>query len=220
MQPEAELGFLAFTFAQQPGLGVRGALMRRVAPPFAVKVHAGVTGVAVGRGLGSGLGLETLEAGPRVDERAVHREVRVAHPAGFAGQRDQAGEEEFGGAVLEQPVLVLTEGGGIPDGVQQVEVEEPAEEEVVIEGFDQQGFGADGVEGLQHLGFEQALGRDGGTPQFGIHLVEERGEVAQDFVYEDFDAPQRVVLRHAARGREQAQHIGLGIHLATHAVSD
>ena len=160
-------------------------------------------GVAVGRGLGSGLGLETLEAGPRVDERAIHGEVSVADPAVFAGQRDQAGEEEFGGAVLEQPVLVLAEGGGIPDGVQQVEVEEQAEEKIVVEGFDQQGFGADGVEGLQHLGFEQALGRDGGAPQFGIHLVEER-----------------VVLRPAARGREQAQHVGLGIHLATHAVSD
>jgi hypothetical protein len=119
--------------------------------------------------------------------------------------------------VLEQPVLVLAEGGVVPDGVEQVEVEEPAEEEVVIEGFDQQGFGADGVESLQNLGLEPAFGRDGGAAQLGIPLVEERGEAVQDFVHAGFDAAQRVVLGHAAR---QAPQVGLGIHLATHAVSD
>lgn len=116
--------------------------------------------------------------------------------------------------------MVLAEGGVVPHRVQQVEVEEPAEEEIVVEGLDQQGFGTNGVEGLQHLGLEQALGRDGGPAQLGIHLVEERREVAQDFVHEDFDAAQRVVLRHAALGREQAQHVGLRIYLATHANSD
>lgn len=138
----------------------------------------------------------------------------------FAGQAHDAREEEFGGAVLEQAVLVLAEGGVVPDGVQQVEVEEPAEEEMLVEGLDQQHFGTNGVEGLQQLGLKQAFGRDGGAAQLGIHLVEERGEVAQDFVHKDFDLAQRVVLGHAARGREQAGHLGLGIHLATHAVSD
>ncbi len=220
MQPAAELGFLAFAFAQQPGLAVRGAFVRRVAALFAVEVHAGVAGIAVGGRLGSGLGLETLEAGPRVDERAVHGEVGFAHPAVFAGQPHDARKEQFGGAVLEQAVLVLAEGGVVPHGVQQVQVEEPAEEQVVVERFDQQNFGADGVEGLQHFGLEQAFGREGGPAQLGIHLVAERREVAQDFVHEGFDLAQRVVLGHAARGRKQAQHVGLGIHLATHAVSD
>lgn len=122
----------------------------------------------------------------------------------FAGQAHDAREEEFGGAVLEQVVLVLAEGGVVPDGVQQVEVEEPAEEEMLVEGLDQQHFGTNGVEGLQQLGLKQAFGRDGGAAQLGIHLVEERGEVAQDFVHKDFDLAQRVVLGHAARGREQA----------------
>jgi hypothetical protein len=82
-------------------------------------------------GFGSGLGLEALEAGPRVNERAVHGEVGFAHPAVLASQPNDAREEEFGGAVLEAAALVLAEGGVVPDGGQQVEVEEPAEEEIV-----------------------------------------------------------------------------------------
>ena len=190
--------------------------MGGVAPLFAVEVHARVAGVAVGPVLRAFLGLEAFQAGPGVDQRAVHGEVRVADPAVFAGQLDDAGEEDLGRLVREEAVLVLAEGAVVPHGVEEVEVEEPAEQEIILLRLDQEGLAADGVKGLQHLGLEQAFGRDRRPAQLGMHLLEEGAEVGQRPVQQRLDAPQRVVLGHTPLGRDQAQHVRLGIDFSAH----
>jgi hypothetical protein len=49
--------------------------------------------------------------------------------------------------VGQQKVLVLGEGTVVPDRVHEVEVQEPAEEKVLLQRLDKKGFAADGVEG-------------------------------------------------------------------------
>ena len=54
----------------------------------------------------------------------------------------------------------------------------------------------------------------------GLHFPEERREVGQRPVHQRLDPPQRMVLRHPALGRDQAQHVRLGIDFSAHALSD
>jgi hypothetical protein len=65
----------------------------------------------------------------------------------FRGHLHHPGEEEFHGLVGQQKVLVLGEGTVVPDRVHEVEVQEPAEEKVLLQRLDKKGFAADGVEG-------------------------------------------------------------------------
>lgn len=132
VQPEAEPGFFPTAFAGELCLRIGRALVRGVAALLPVEVHAGVAGVAVLRVFRPGPGLEALQARPGVDQRAVHREVRVAGPAVLAGQSHHVGEEQLSRLVGQQPVLVLGEGAVVPHRVEQVEVEGPAEEQVVV----------------------------------------------------------------------------------------
>jgi len=75
---EAELRFLATPLVQQPRLGIGGRAVRGVAAPLAVEVALGIA-PAAGRRLSAriGLALEALEAGERLDQRAIDREMFV-----------------------------------------------------------------------------------------------------------------------------------------------
>ena len=65
-----------------------------------------------------------------------------------------------------------------------------------MEHLDEQDFAADGVEGLEQFGFEQAFGRDAGPADLSIHCIEERREFAQGLVNKRFDGAQRMVFGH------------------------
>src|SRR4029077_1861709 len=102
---------LAPALAGQLGLLVGRALVGGVAALVSVEVHTRVARVSVGRILRTALGLETLQAGPGVDERGIDGEVFVTDPAVFPGQTNDTGEKQFGGLVAKEPLLVLGEGG-------------------------------------------------------------------------------------------------------------
>jgi hypothetical protein len=71
MSGVAELGLLARALAGQPGRGIGGRLVSLVAAALAMEVDAGVARI-VRRSLSlSVFALETLVAGPGLDQRAV-----------------------------------------------------------------------------------------------------------------------------------------------------
>ena len=79
---EDQPGFLAFTLAQQPGLRVRCALMGGIAAPFPMKVNRWVARVSIGcPGRVAVPGFEALQAGCRLNQGSVHREVLVRQQA-------------------------------------------------------------------------------------------------------------------------------------------
>ena len=213
----AQPGLLAAGLAGQLGLLVGGALVGGVAALLAVEVHTRVARIPVGGILRTGLGLETLQAGPGVDERTIDGKVFVTDPPVFLGQTDDASEEQFGGLMAKEPLLVFGESGVVPDGVRQVQIQEPAKQEIIFQGLDEEILGADGIQGLEHLGFEQPFGRDRGPTGLGVHLFEQWREIAQHLVHQMFDPAQRMILGHAALWRNQTIHVGLRFHVSTHA---
>src|SRR5947208_11434521 len=75
---------------------------------------------------------------------------------------------------LEQPRLVLGERRGIKDRLMHPEIEEEAEQEVVVQLLAELALAAHAVEGNQQQRLEQALWRDGWPTPLRIDRVEGR----------------------------------------------
>ena len=105
--------FLAFTLAQQPGLRVRCALMGGIAAPFPMEVNRGVARVSVGcPGRAALLGFEALQAGCRLNQGSIHREVLIRQQALPVRFQHHFSEQSLAHSMPEQPLPVLGEGGG------------------------------------------------------------------------------------------------------------
>src|SRR5689334_20178073 len=134
----AQLGFLARPLTRQACLGISGGLVGVVAAPLAVKVHAGIARVVVPRrGLVrcASFALETLLPGPRLNQRAVDREVLVREQAPPVGLPQHRREKGLSNLALEQPVTIFGENRHVPYRVIDAQPHEPAEQEIVVELF-------------------------------------------------------------------------------------
>ena len=218
VQSEAQPGLATVARAGQLSLRVCGALVGGVAPLIPMEVDRRISGVSITRVLWPVLGLETFQARPGIDQGSIDREVGLAGPSVLTSHSHDAGEKQFSGLVGQQTLLILGEGAVIPDRIHKAQIEEPAKQEIVFQRFDQQSFAANGEEGLENLGLEQPLGRDRGATFARVHLIEERGQVLEGGVHQDLDTAQRMVLRHPALRRNQAEHIGLRINSSTHSI--
>jgi len=77
-------------------------------------------------------------------------------------------------SVVSQPVAVLREDRGDPDGIVDPEAHEPAEQQVMVHLIHELPLGPDRAEDLQQAGPDQPFRRDGGTALPGVELVEFR----------------------------------------------
>lgn len=210
----AQAGLVALALLEQPGVGVRGAGMGVVATLLPLEVHLGVTS---GRGAGViVLALETLVRGPGFDERAVHAEVFVAGELAPLGAELDALEEGAGEVFVEQTFAVGAEGGVVPDLVLDVQANEPAVQQVVVDRFDQLAFAADGEQDLQQQGLEQHLWRHRGAPPAGIHRLELGVHRRQQRINHGAQFAQRVCRWHSLFKADVAEHRPLEVWVASH----
>ena len=168
---EAQLRFLARSFAEQPGVGIGGRGMRVVAAPLAMEVALAVAPRA-GRVARAVLRPEALQAGPGLQQRAVDREVLARQQPLDLVVRQHRGEKLGRHLALQQPVAVLGEGRGVPHRVLDAEPDKPAEQQVVVDPLDQLPLRADRIEGLQQQGPQQPLRRDRLPAERRIQRVE------------------------------------------------
>jgi hypothetical protein len=77
--------------------------------------------------------LEALERRPRLDQRPVHREVVGAHQPRLVSLLDDGPQELARRVVNDQPVAVVREDRRHEARLAHVHVEQPAEEQVVVE---------------------------------------------------------------------------------------
>ena len=215
-------GFFALRLAIEHALGVRRALVRVVAALFPAEVHARVARILVLRGLDLGgigpvLAHEAFQAGPRFDERAVGGEVGVAAPAFLAAEIIDLGEEELGHVSGEDALVVLGEDAVVKAAFAELTVQEPEPEQIVAKLLAEEAFAAHGVEGGEHAGLEQLLGRDAGPAQFLVELVEEGRELLEHEVHTALDAAQRMVGGHALVEVDDGQEVRLGLRFSAHA---
>jgi hypothetical protein len=97
-------------------------LVRSVAAFLTFEVYAGIAGIVIGLLYSTGFGREAFEAGPRLNEGAVHCEVGIGKPAALTRQAGNLPEELLRGAVFEQSFLIGAEAGMIPHGIREVQI--------------------------------------------------------------------------------------------------
>jgi hypothetical protein len=107
---------------------------------------------------------EALHAGEGLDQRAVDREVLVRKQRPDCGLAEHRLEEPGGDVARQEPLAVLGEHRDVPDRRIHRQPDEPAEQQIVIELFDQLALRTDRVEGLQQKRPQQLLRRDRWPP--------------------------------------------------------
>src|ERR1041385_8923226 len=103
----AKPGLAPVGLAIQPGLRVRGALMRVILARLAAKLPAIARISAI-------LRPEALVRGPGLDQRAVHREMLIRQQRPDLGRIEQPGHEYLEYLAPLQPLAVLGEHRHVP----------------------------------------------------------------------------------------------------------
>ena len=198
----AQLRFLALALADQPGIRIGGGRVRLVAARLAAKIVAIAPVLIV-------LGPEALVRSPRLQQRAVHREVLVADQITQPRQQHGVLEEVLGDRLVEQPLAVEGERRVIPHRVVDVQADEPAEQQVVVELLHQQPLAAHAVNHLQQRGAQDAFGRDRRATACGVARRQQFIELAQDRVHQNPKLADRMVGRHPILDRYIRKHAKL-----------
>ena len=193
MTHEAQPARLALALAEQPGIGIRGGRMGRIGAPLAAEVALRVA--PGGRVAAVVLAAEALHRRPRLDQRAVDREVLVrqqpANPRAVQNRLKKARRH----IPRNQTVAVLRIGRRVPHRRVHRQTDEPAEQKVVVQLLHQLALRTDGVEGLMQKRPQQLLRRDRGPPRRRIQKREIRRQRRQGFVNQNPDRPQRMIRR-------------------------
>ena len=147
-------------------------------------------------------GMRAMGAG----EVAIDGEVVVAHQPRRAGLCDDGQEELACHLVRDQPVAVLGENGRNEALFDHVHVEEPPEQQVVVELLAEEPLAAHGVERHQQHRFQKTLRRNRRPTVRRVHRVEHRRQLRQRPVGQLLDRAQRVRRRNSRIRRHQAQH--------------
>ena len=100
---------------------------------------------------------------PGLQQGAIHGEVFVAEQRLDLWGSHQLLQKAPHDVVIEQPLAVLGECGGVPDRIIRAQSHKPAEQQVVVELLQQQPFRANPVERLQQRGQQRLLRRHRGA---------------------------------------------------------
>jgi hypothetical protein len=210
----AQAGLVSVGFLEQPRIGIGGAGVGAVAALLPLEIHLGVASGR--RGAVIVLAFEALVRGPSLDERAVHAEVFVAGKLAPLGAELDTLEKGAGQVFVEQAFAVGTEGGVVPDLVFDVQTDEPAVQQVVVDRFDQLALAADGEKDLQQQGFQQHFWRHRGATTAGIHRLELAAHRRQQRIDHGAKLAQRVCRWHSLFKADVAEHRPLEVWVASH----
>jgi hypothetical protein len=143
------------------------------------------------------LGLEALQTGGRLDQRAVQGEVLVGEQPPRVRPANHLVEELLPDFVLQETLAILGEDGRVEARLDRVHVQEPAEQQVVLQLLAERSLRPRRVECDQQGRLQQPLGRDRWTTVLSVHAVEHRREIRERLVSQALDRPQRMGRRDA-----------------------
>src|SRR5882757_920175 len=210
---KAQLGLLTQRLAQQLRFRVRGAHMCVIAAPLALKIPI-PTGV---RSRTSAiLRSERFHRGPGLNQRAIDTEVFIREQlkgARFAHHRVKEFQSHL---FARQALAVLAERGGVERSFLKAHVQEPAEQNVVIERLAKEPITAYRVQCDQQLRLQQALRWNRRATNSAVEPIQYRADLLQRRIRVSFDRAQRMLDRHALIGREVTEHVRLRIYMTTH----
>jgi hypothetical protein len=172
--PNTTASPLALALTGELGIGVGGRLVRVVAALLPVVIHRRVARIIGWRLVVFALLLEALERRPRLNQRAVDREVVGAHQLRPASMIDDRPQKLPGRVVDQQAVAVVSEDRRHEALFDHVHVEEPAEEQVVVELLAELSLAANRVQRDQQHRRKKPLWRDRGPTALRVHGVQDR----------------------------------------------
>ncbi|VWC37494.1 hypothetical protein BPS26883_06773 [Burkholderia pseudomultivorans] len=167
--------------------------MRVVAAPFALPVGVDIAAAAGRRIVRTVLGPEALVAGPRLDQRAIDREMFSGEQPLLVGQAHDFGKERFDHFVLEQTIPILGEHRVVPDGVFDRQSDEPAEQQVVAHLLHQHALAAHRVQHLQQQRTQQLLGGNRRTAAVCVNRAEQSVKSLQRLIDQQPKCSQRMI---------------------------
>src|SRR6266498_3913045 len=218
---EAQLGFFAVGLSIQHALRIRRALVSVVAPFFPAEVHRGIAWILVFcapdlLGIGAVFADEAFHTGPRLDQRAVRREVFITGPAFLTGEVIHFGEEKSGHVGGENPLVVLGEDAVVEATFAELPVEKPQPEQIVAQLFTKESFAAHTIESSEHAGLEQLLRRNTRRTILCVEIIEEGRKLFKNRVHSALDGAQRMVGWHALVQVDDRQEVRLSLRFSTH----
>src|SRR5208282_5181592 len=209
-------GLFARALFRQLGFGIGRRLVGRILAPLAVEVHAWIAPVVRWFSRTLILTLEALERGPGFDQGAVHRKVLVAGQPELAGFRYHGAEKLARHIVLKQPCPITAKAGVVEARFVPVQIQEPAEQQVIIQLLAEHSLAAHCIKRHQQRGFQQSLRRDRGPAYLTVHLLEQRREFFERYPSQRLDQSNRMVGWYPLLRVNHCQHRSLWPIMSTH----
>jgi hypothetical protein len=153
---------------------------------------------------------------PRVEQGPVDGEVIAGQVAAQLALAHHRRQELIGDLMVEEAFTVLGESGGVEGGLVDAHVQEPLEQQVVVETFAERSLRADRVQRHQHRRLQQRLRGDAAPAPRRVHGVERGVQLGQDGVDHHPDPADRMIGRDQILRAQRRQHRQLGIRFATH----
>ena len=205
MAQVAEPRFAAPRFLVQPRVGIRRRLMRRIGAPLADGNSRSDCRRRPRRRFLVARP-EALLTRPRLEQRAVDREMLVREQPLAVGVDQHRVEERRRDVAVQQPIPILRERRRRPHRVVHAQPDEPAKQQVVIELLHQLPLAANRVERLQQQRAQQLLRRNRRPPELDIQRAEPRREPLQRPIGDAANRAQRMIRRHPLLERHVAEH--------------
>ena len=139
------------------------------------------------------LGAEAFGAGPRLQQRAVDREMLGREQHRHLRMRQHCGKELHRDIARQEPVAVLGTRRRVPYRIIHAEADEPAEQQIELDPLDQLALRTERVERLQQQRPEQAFRWDRFPTKRRVKRVKLRRQLLQRRVDDLTDHPQRMV---------------------------
>ena len=125
-------------------------------------------------------------------------------------------QEQPHDVVIEEPVTVFIEHGGMPDRIVGAQSDKPEEQQVVVELLKQQALGADPTESLHKRGQQQLLRWNRWTAFQGIQPAEGGIESIKSLILQPANPPERMTRRDPLLERDVGEQGAAALLLASH----
>jgi hypothetical protein len=153
---------------------------------------------------------------PGLQQGAINRKVLIAEQRLDLRSTHQLLQELPHHLVIEEPLPVLGERGGMPDRIIRAQAHKPAEQQVVVQLLQQQPLGADPVERLQQRGQQQLLGRHRGPTFCGVERAKGGIEPIEGLIRQFPDPPQRMTGRDPLLDRHVGEQGATALPVTSH----
>src|SRR5437867_8137747 len=218
MRPVTKLRLFSRPLTHQTTVGIGRRLMGFVASFLAVKIHPAVSRISpiLGSRPIFSLGSKAPAACPGLDQSPIHRKMIVAHQPGSSGLPNHRLEKQTPHLVLHQPLAVLAENRGIEAFFDQLYVQKPTKQQIVVQLLAKLPLASHRVKRDQQQRLQNLLGCHRGPSHCGIHSIKNPRQFQKLLIRHCLDFSKRMIGGNTPLYRDQSQHAYLPVLRSPH----